>query len=270
MVTSQRRPTLSVVIAAKNEAANIADCVASAAFADEVIVFDSNSSDATVEMAHKAGARTVSTDWPGYGPQQARAFRLATCDWVLSLDADERITPELKDEVQSAIATASSKGLDGFWLPRNSQFCGHFIHHSGWRPDHTLRLGLREKSSFTNHYLHAHMTVDGATAKLTNPMLHYSYPTVSTLMEKLDRYSSGSAKDMHSVGKRGGLGKAISHGFWAFVKTYVVKRGFLDGKHGVMLAIYNAEYAYYKYVKLMLLNEPNAPTGPKASGPHAS
>ena len=247
--------TISVVIAAKNEAANIADCVASAAFADEVIVFDSASSDNTAEIARAAGARVVCTDWPGYGPQQARAFRLATSTWVLSLDADERITPQLRDEVLAAVDGAEAKGLAGFWLPRLSQFCGQFIHHSGWRPDHTLRVGLREKADFTAHYLHAHMTVVGNTAKLREPLIHYSYPTVGTLLEKLERYSSGSARDMQAAGRHGGVGKGIAHGLWAFARTYVLQRGFLDGRFGLMLAIYNAEYAYYKYVKLMLLND---------------
>ena len=251
----ENRNTISVVIAAKNEAVNIADCVASAAFADEVIVFDSASSDNTAEIARAAGARVVRTDWPGYGPQQARAFRLATSTWVLSLDADERITPQLRDELLLAVASAPANGLAGFWLPRLSQFCGQFIHHSGWRPDHTLRLGLRDKSDFTAHYLHAHMTVAGNTDKLREPLIHYSYPTVGTLLEKLERYSSGSARDMYTAGRRGGVGKGIVHGLWAFVRTYLFKRGFLDGRFGLMLAIYNAEYAYYKYVKLMLLTD---------------
>ncbi len=245
-----QKNTLSIVIAAKNEAHNIADCVASASFANEVLVLDSGSVDNTVALALAAGARVLQTDWPGYGPQQARAFAAATCDWVLSLDADERITPALQAEVLAAIRSGS---FDGYWLPRLSQFCGQFIHHSGWRPDHTLRLGRRHLSGFTDHYLHAHMTVDGNTAKLQNHLIHYSYPTVATLLEKLDRYSSGSATDMHSAGRSGGLIKALTHGAWAFVRTYVLRAGFLDGKMGVVLAIYNAEYAYYKYIKLMML-----------------
>ncbi len=254
MVTHAPSTTLSVVIAAKNEASNIAACVASALFADEVIVMDSASSDGTPDLARAAGARVVHTDWPGYGPQQARAFQLATSTWVLSLDADERISAELQAEVMAAIA--SQTGESGYWLPRISQFCGQFIHHSGWRPDHTLRLGLRDKSGFTHHFLHAHMTVQGATRKLKHPLIHYSYPTVGTLLEKLDRYSSGSATDMQAAGRTGGVGKALLHGAWAFFKTLVVKRGFMDGKWGLMLAVYNAEYAYYKYIKLMLLSMP--------------
>ena len=133
-------PTLTVVIVAKNEARNIAECIASAAFADEVVVLDSGSSDRTAAIATAAGAKVVQTEWPGYGPQVARGFKLATSTWVLSIDADERITEALRTEVLAAIRAPA---FDGYRIPRLSEFCGRFIHHSGWRPDHTLRLGRR-------------------------------------------------------------------------------------------------------------------------------
>jgi glycosyltransferase involved in cell wall biosynthesis len=250
--------SLAVVIVAKNEAARIADCIASARFADEVIVLDSGSSDGTAAIAEAAGARVVVTDWPGYGPQVARGFALATCDWVLSLDADERIPPALRDEIVAAIGTGEH---DGFRIPRWSEFCGRVMHHGGWRPDRTLRLGRRAKSGFTDDFLHAHMTVDGAVGDLAASLVHHSYPDVHDVLEKLDRYSSGSARDMQARGRTGSLAKALAHGLFAFVRTYLLKLGFLDGRHGLMLAIYNAEYAYYKYVKLMFMQSP--PTRPE-------
>ena len=245
--------SLTVVIVAKNEARNIGDCVRSAAFADEVLVLDSNSSDDTVALARAAGARVVSTDWPGYGPQVARGFGMAHTDWVLSLDADERITAALREEVQSAIASGRH---DGYRIPRLSEFCGRFIHNSGWRPDYTLRLGRRAVAGFTDHFLHAHMTVAGSVADLRSPLIHFSYPDLHDVLEKLDRYSSGHARDMLARGRRGSLGKAVIHGVMAFVRTYVLRLGFLDGQRGLMLAIYNAEYTYYKYLKLMFLQSP--------------
>jgi glycosyltransferase involved in cell wall biosynthesis len=245
--------TLSVVIVAKNEADNIAECVASARFANEVLVLDSGSSDRTVELARAAGARVVQTDWPGYGPQVERGFGLATGDWVLSLDADERIPAALAREIMQAIASGAH---DGYRIPRLSEFCGRFMHHGGWRPDHTLRLGRRAKAGFSGHFLHAHMTVAGSQGELQTSLVHYSYPDLGDVLEKLDRYSSGHARDMLARGKRGGLGTALVHGAWAFVRTYVLKLGFLDRGHGLMLAIYNAEYAYYKYLKLMFLQRP--------------
>lgn len=245
-------PTLSIIIAAKNEAHNIVDCVKSAAFADEVIVLDSGSTDGTPEVAAKAGAQVVATDWPGYGPQQSRGISLAKSDWVLSLDADERISAALQAEILQAIQDAKA---DGFRLPRLSSLCGTFIHHGGWRPDYTLRLVKREKAGFTHHFLHAHMTVDGTKADLNESLIHYSYRDLDDVLEKLNRYASGNAKDLDAKGVRGSFSKAISHGVWAFVRTYIFRAGFLDGRYGFMLAIYNAESTYYKYLKLLALQE---------------
>lgn len=246
-------PTLTVVIVAKNEARNITDCVASAAFADEVLVLDSGSSDGTPALATEVGARVVQTDWPGYGPQVARGFQMARGDWVLSLDADERITETLRAEVLAAIRSNAS---DGYRIPRMSEFCGKYIRHSGWRPDYTLRLGRRAVSGFTDHFLHAHMTVRGRVADLRASLLHYSYPDINDVLEKLNRYSSGHARDMQGRGKSASVPRAVLAGFFAFVRTYFLRLGFLDGQHGLMLAIYNAEYTYYKYIKLMFLQSP--------------
>jgi glycosyltransferase involved in cell wall biosynthesis len=254
MSDPSRRPCLlSVVIVARDEAHNIADCVASASFADEVLVLDSGSRDDTVALAQAAGARVVCTDWPGYGPQVARGFSMATGEWVLSLDADERVTPALRAEIERAIAVP---GCDGYRLPRLSEFCGRFIRHSGWRPDYTLRLGRREKAGFTDHFLHAHMTVQGRLGDLRHPLIHYSYPDLGDVLEKLDRYSTGHARDMLARGREGSLSRALLAGLFAFVRTYVLRLGFLDGRHGLMLAIFNAEYTYYKYLKLMFLRQP--------------
>lgn len=242
--------TLSIIIATKNEAHNISDCIQSASFANEIIVLDSGSSDNTQKIAETAGAQVISTDWPGYGAQQARGIKLAKSEWVLSLDADERITPALKAEILQAIQKPTA---DGYRLPRLSSFCGTFIHHGGWRPDYTLRLVKREKAGFTDHFLHAHMTVDGTKADLQESLIHYSYRNLDDVLEKLDRYSSGNAKDLDHKGIKGSLKKAIAHGIWAFVRTYVLRAGFLDGRHGFMLAVYNAESTYYKYLKLLAL-----------------
>ena len=256
----QNPHSLTVVIVAKNEETNIAECVASASFADAVLVLDSGSTDATASRAAAAGARVVQTDWPGYGSQVARGFGMTNTAWVLSLDADERITPQLQAEVLAAIRAAQ---FDGFRIPRISEFCGKVIQHSGWRPDHTLRLGRREKSGFTDHFLHAHMTVNGSVGDLQHSLIHYSYPNIANVLEKLDRYSTGAARDMQARGKCGSVGAALGHGIFAFLRSYVLRRGFLDGSHGLMLAVYNAEYAYYKYIKLMFLaNPPKRPVFP--------
>jgi glycosyltransferase involved in cell wall biosynthesis len=246
---------LSIIIVAKNEAINIADCVRSASFADEVIVLDSGSTDGTPDMAVAAGAQVVTTDWPGYGPQNNRGIDLATGDWFFSLDADERITPELAAEIRQAITRPD---VNGFRVPRTSMFCGRFMKHGGWRPDYTWRLARRGMGRFTEHFLHAHLKVQGPTGTLREPMVHYSYRSMDSVLEKLNRYSSASARDMTAAGRSGSLGRAIGHGLWAFFRTYFLRLGFLDGRWGFMLAVSNAEGTYYRYVKLWLLQQQGA------------
>lgn len=244
------RPTLSVIIAARNEAHQIADCVRSAAFADEVIVLDSSSTDATASVASEAGAKVHVTDWPGYGKQQQRGISLATGDWVLSLDADERITEELAAEIRAAIAQPVA---EGYRLPRHSSFCGQFMDHGGWRPDYTLRLVRRELAGFTEHFLHAHMTVQGRRADLRSPIIHYSYRDLDDVLEKLNRYSRGAAIDARDQGRRSSFSRALASGFWAFFRTYLLRQGFRDGRLGFALAVYNAQTTYYKYLRLWLM-----------------
>jgi glycosyltransferase involved in cell wall biosynthesis len=242
-----KKPTLTVIIAAKNESLNIVDCIGSVQFADEILVLDSGSTDDTANKAQKAGAIVHATDWPGYGPQQLRGINLATSNWVLSLDADERISPVLRDEILNAI---SKPQADGYRLPRSSSFCGQFVRASGWVPDYTLRLVKRELAGFTDHFLHAHMTVEGSKNDLKNPIIHYSYRNLDDVLEKLNRYSRGAAIDLSNQGVSSSLNKALLKGAWAFVRTYVLRAGFLDGRTGLILAIFNAETTYYKYLRL--------------------
>lgn len=246
---SRKKTTLSVIIVVKNESQNIADCIGSVPFASEILVLDSGSTDDTVAQATAAGATVHSTDWPGYGLQQLRGIEMATGDWVLSLDADERVSAELAAELQKAILTPWA---DGYRLPRSSSFCGQFIRASGWVPDYTLRLVKRKAAGFTDHFLHAHMTVKGVRADLTHPIIHYSYRNIDDVLEKLNRYSRGSAVDLLNQGVTSGLSKALLKGFWAFFRSYFLRRGFLDGQMGLILAIFNAETTYYKYLRLHL------------------
>jgi glycosyltransferase involved in cell wall biosynthesis len=240
---------LSIIIVARNEAANIVECVRSARFADEVIVLDSGSTDATADLARAEGARVAVTDWPGYGPQNNRAIDMASGDWFFCLDADERISDALAAEIRAAIENPQ---VNGYRVPRQSMYCGRFMRHGGWTPDYTWRLARRGRGRFTDHYLHAHLQVQGATGTLRQPIVHYSYRTMEDVLEKLDRYSTANARDMADAGRRGSLAAAVGHGLWAFFRTYVLRLGFLDGRWGFMLAVSNAEGTYYRYVKLWL------------------
>ena len=258
---AHRMPSLSIVIVAKNEAQNIVDCVRSARFADEVIVMDSGSTDGTAELARAEGARVVTTDWPGYGPQNNRGIDLASGDWFFSLDADERITPELAAEIRAAIARGDA---DGYRVPRSSMYCGRFMRHGGWRPDYTRRLARKGRARFTDHILHAHLRVEGRVGTLKQPMVHYSYRSMEAVLEKLNRYSTAGARDMASEGREGSFLKAVTHGLWAFFRTYVLRLGFLDGRWGFMLAVSTAEGTYYRYLKLWLLRHAEVEAPPRS------
>ena len=244
--------SLSVILITKNEEANLKDCLESVSFADEIIVVDSQSSDKTQEIARSFGAKLeITSDWPGFGPQKNRALNLATQDWVLSIDADERVTPELKQEILATMASANA--ADCYAIPRSSWYCGRFMKHSGWYPDYVNRLFKRGSAKFSDHLVHERLLPTGSSGKLNNHFLHYSYRDFSQVLKKVDVYSSAAAQQAFKQGKKGGLGEALIHGFWAFFRTYVLRRGFLDGKHGLALAISNAATSYYKYLKLWQL-----------------
>lgn len=243
------KATLTVIIAAKNEGRQVKACVNSVTFADEILVLDSGSTDNTAEQARSAGAIVHITDWPGYGPQQQRGIDLANSDWVLSLDADERVSSALQQEIRTALLNGN---LDGYRIPRHSSFCNTFIEHSGWRPDYTLRLVRRQCAGFTDHFLHAHMTVNGTVGHLKNPIIHYSYTDIDDVLEKLTRYSRGAALDLQVRGGSSSLTKAVMKGIWSFIRTYFIKQGFRDGRMGLVLAIYNSQTTYYKYLRLWM------------------
>jgi glycosyltransferase involved in cell wall biosynthesis len=244
---------LSVIIIAKNEEESIGACLESIAWADEIIVLDSGSTDATVAICRKYTDKVYVTDWIGHGPQKNRALKLATGDWVLALDADEWVTPELKDEI---VRVVNNPGVYfAFEIPRLSSYCGQYIRHSGWWPDRVTRLCKNGKALFNAHLIHDRMIVDGKIGRLANHLMHRSFRNLDHMLSKLNRYSTGGAQVLLSEGRKSSLSKAILHGLWSFFHTYIVRAGFLDGRMGFILAVSNGEGTYYKYLKLMLLTK---------------
>lgn len=244
--------TLSAIVITRNEEAVIRRCLESVAWADEIVVVDAGSTDRTVEICRELGVRVeVRADWPGFGTQKNRALELATGDWVLSLDADEWVTPELADELRAAVADPGPHAA--FRLPRLSSYCGREMRHSGWWPDHVVRLFRRGAARFSDDLVHERLVVEGDIGTLTQPLRHETIRSLEQVLEKVNAYSSAGAANMLQEGRRGSLGAAILHGLSAFFRTYVLRRGFLDGREGFMLAVSNAEGTYYRYLKLALL-----------------
>jgi glycosyltransferase involved in cell wall biosynthesis len=247
---------LSVIVITRNEQANIVECLRSVDFADEIIVVDNGSTDDTVELARREGAQVHQTpDWPGFGPQKNRALAYAIGDWVLSMDADERVTPQLREEILKVISSENAQAC--FSIPRSSWFCGRFMRHSGWTPDYVDRLFKAGTAQFSLDLVHEKLLHTGRAQPLENPLLHYSHRNFSDVLTKIDRYSTASAQQALARGKRSSMLGAVGHGLWAFVRTFVFKAGFLDGGHGLALAIANAEGSYYRHIKLWRLQQLN-------------
>jgi len=244
-------PSLSVTVITKNEAHNIDACLRSVAFADQVIVLDSGSTDNTVEIARTLGAQvSINTDWQGFGVQKNRALALTQSDWVLSIDADERVPPELQAEILAVLKAAK---FDVYSFPRLSSYCGQYMHHSGWYPDRVTRLFRRHSARFSDDLVHEKILTSSKAGILHSSLLHESFRDLEAVLDKTNRYSSAGAKSLLNKGKPASVSKALGHGLWAFFRTYFLRLGFLDGRLGLVLAISNAEGTYYRYLKLWLL-----------------
>ena len=246
-------PRISAIVITKNEADNIAACLASVAFCDERIVVDCGSEDDTVRIAEAAGARVMFHAWEGFGAQKNFALSLAQGDWVLSIDADERVTPALKAEIEAAIASGQA---DGYEMPRRSTFCGRQMRYSGWYPDYVLRLFRRGRARFADRLVHEGVVCDGSVARLAEPLVHNSIPSLEDALAKIDRYSTAGAAMLVSEGRRVWFITGIARGWFAFLRTYVLQLGFLDGREGLLAAVYNAENTYYRYMKAWLATRP--------------
>ena len=249
---------LAVIVITKNEARNIQACLQSVGFADQIVVLDSGSTDGTADLAKGMGAElNQSPDWPGFGIQKNRALAFVRCDWVLSIDADERITPELQAEIQAVL---DNPRFDAYSFPRLSSYCGQYMRHSGWYPDRITRLFKRSSASFSNDLVHEKLITQQAVGQLRAHMLHESFTSFEAVLDKANRYSTAGAQHLFQHGKKASISQAIGHGLWAFFRTYVLRRGFLDGRMGLLLAISNAEGTYYRYLKVWLMAQPTHKT----------
>jgi len=240
--------SLSVVIITLNEEANLARTLASVAWADEIVVLDSCSTDHTREVAESFHAKFYVEPWKGFAAQKNSALNKATGDWVLSLDADEEVEPALAEEIRQVLAENPS--VAGFLVPRKNFFLGRWIRHGGYYPDPKLRLFRRGSGAFEDRLVHEDLKLDGATASLKNNLLHHAYPTLDSYIEHMNRYSSLGAEMAAAKQSRSfSLIDIVVRPKLTFLYNYIVRLGFFDGREGWLLHTYHATYVSWKYAK---------------------
>jgi glycosyltransferase involved in cell wall biosynthesis len=241
-------PKVSVTIITKNEAADIEAALTSVAWADEIVVVDSQSSDDTVAIARRFTSRIIVREWPGYVDQKNFAAASASHDWILSLDADERVTSDLAREIQGLLTRTPAQA--GFRIPRVTWHLGRWMRTTDWYPDYQLRLYDRRTAEWTGRYVHEAVTVRGAVGQLRGEIQHYAYRDISDHLETIDRYTTYAARQMHEAGRRAGLLQIAAHPWLAFLRNYIAHGGIRDGIPGFIVSALNAYYVLLKFAKL--------------------
>lgn len=244
---------LSVAIITKNEEENIRGCLQSVAFAGQIVIVDSGSTDETLKIAKEFRCEIFSEDWRGFGPQKQSAIDKCREPWVLVLDADERIPPETADTIQS-IVTDSRIQEAGFRFPRKNYFQGRWIKHAGWWPDPVIRLFRKNAGKMSDAMVHESVEVQGTVGLLSVPIEHYTESRLSRIIQKIDRYSTLGAQASFQEGKTSSSAGALVRACFTFVQDYFLRLGVLDGMPGLTLAVTDAVNKFFKYAKLSELN----------------
>jgi len=239
---------ISVVVITKNEEQNIGRCLESVKWADEIILVDSQSTDRTREIAGEYGARIYSPEWRGYGSAKREGVKQARGKWILSVDADEVVSPELVEEIKGVMQNSANRS--GFYIPRRTNFLGRWIRHSGWYPDLVLRLFLKAKGNFDEAVVHEKVILDGETGCLKGDLLHYSYPNLEQYLEKFNRYTTLGAEEAFRQGKRSRWWDIVVRPPVAFIKHYISRQGFRDGLEGFIISVMSSIAVLVKYAKL--------------------
>jgi glycosyltransferase involved in cell wall biosynthesis len=242
---------LSACIITFNEAERIEACLRSLEFCDEILVVDSHSSDATRELSASLGARVIERDWPGYRSQKQFAVEAAANDWVLCLDADERVTAALRAEIV-ALRSQGFAGAAGWSVPRITDYFGRFLRHGNAYPDRLVRLFDRRRGGWHGYEIHENTRIDGAVRRLRGQLEHYSYRSLTDHLNRMQRYADLMAQAMYARGRRCGLLPVLLNPLWRFVRGYLLRLGFLDGWRGLVFALIEANYVRRKYLGLYI------------------
>lgn len=237
---------ISAILITLNEEKNLEACLDCIRWADEIIVVDCGSRDGTKEIALKYTDKFHYRAWDNFSRQKAHALGLASNDWILSLDADERVTKELAEEIRKA---AGSEALAGYFLKRDNYFLGKLMRGTGWQHDYQLRLFRKSRAKVTDKLVHEGFEIDGEVGRLSNPLLHFTYPSISAALKKMNEYTSLEAIEYAPSRKSSGAA-AVLHSLSAFSRCYVSRRGYRDGAHGLVLSLLNSVATTLLYMKL--------------------
>ena len=240
-------PKLTVTVITRNEAANIEAALASVAWADEIVVIDAESTDGTVALARRQASRVEVQPWPGFSPQKNYAASLAAHDWILSLDADERVTPALAAEIQALLQSEPARR--GYRIPRISHYLGRWIRGTDWYPDYQLRLYDRRAGQWNGRRVHESVALNGEPGLLTNPLQHHPYRDISHHLATIDRYTTLAAEQMRADGRVPSIAGVALHPPFAFLRNYVLRGGFRDGAAGFIVSVLNSYYVFLKLAK---------------------
>jgi len=242
---------ISATIITKNEERNIADCLESLSWVDEIIVLDSGSADKTVEIAKKYTGKVFVEKWRGMGAQKDRAVELASGPWIVSLDADERVTAELGQEIRNAITNGRAHA---YAMRRKNYYNQQWIRHCGWWPDWVTRVFQKGQIHFSDEAIHASLQTTEPVGKLAHPIIHFSFNSPEDFLNRTQSYAHHQAREMYRIGRRASVWTAISHAGFAFLHTYITRLGFLDGAAGMLISVSNFVGVFYRYMMLRHLN----------------
>jgi len=252
-------PAISVTIITLNEAARLTAAIESVSWADEIIVVDSGSTDATLEIARRLATRVDTRDWTGYAAQKNHAAALARNDWILSLDADERLTPELAASLEAW--RRSEPEHAAYRVARVSWYLGRWLRSTDWYPDYQVRLYDRRAGSWRARRVHESVAVSGSIGRLKGELQHFPYGSVSEHVRRIDRYTSLAALDLYEGGRRAGAGGLLIHPPLAFLRNYLLRGGIRDGRAGLAVSLLNSAYVLLKQVKLLEIELGGRPAG---------
>ena len=250
MTGARARSPLTVLVPAFNEEANLPDCLASVAWCDEILVVDSFSTDRTSEIARSRGARVLHHEYVNSATQKNWAIPQAAHEWVLVVDADERVSGALREEILSVLAGERGDGAVAWSIPRVNHFLGRAVRHGGWEADRVIRLFRRDRARYQDREVHAEIEPGGPVGVLSAPLVHYTFRSFAQYWPKVARYSDWGASQAFREGRRAGPGSILLRPIGRFVKMYLLRRGFLDGTHGLVLAMLAAFSVWLKYAKL--------------------